>query len=105
MLFILTCRMVRFVQLYLAYLILTLLVLDLSSKTLFLLVKFHVNNYLLFPEILIGLFQTNYDTLLFQIRLLHFGIILHHSLQINLEIIQIIMGLPLELVEFGILLL
>jgi hypothetical protein len=55
--------------------------------------------------ILIGLVQTSYDTLLFQIRLFHFGIILCHSLQINLKMIQIIMGLPIELIKSDILLL
>jgi len=52
-----------------------------------------------------GLLQIGYDTLLFQIGLLHFGIISHHLLQISLETIQIIMGILIELVELGIFLL
>ncbi len=56
-------------------------------------------------EILIGLFQTCYDTLLFQTKLLHFGIVSRHLLQINLETSQIIMGLLIELVKLNILLL
>jgi hypothetical protein len=56
-------------------------------------------------EVLIGLFQTGYDTLLFQTRLLHFGIISNHLLQINLETLQIIVGFPIELIKLGILLL
>jgi hypothetical protein len=40
---------------------------------------------MLLSEVLTGFFQTGYDTLLFQIGLLHLGIILHHSLQISLE--------------------
>jgi hypothetical protein len=48
--------------------------------------------------------QASYGTLLFQIGL-HFGIILHHPLQINLETSQIVMGFPIELVELNILLL
>ncbi len=55
--------------------------------------------------ILPGLFQIGYDILLFLIELLHFGIILCHSLQTLLETIQIIVGLLVELVEFDILLL
>jgi hypothetical protein len=61
--------------------------------------------YLLFPKILISMFQIGYDTLLFQTRLLHFGIILCHLLQISLETNQIILGFPIELVEFNIFLL
>jgi hypothetical protein len=91
--------------LYLGCLVVTLLVLDLSNKTLFLLVKFYVGNHLLLLEILTSLLQTSYDTMLFQTRFLQFGIISHHSLQINLEIIQIIVGLLIELGEFNILLL
>jgi hypothetical protein len=60
---------------------------------------------MLLLKILTSLVQTSYDTLLSQIGLLHFGIISHHLLQINLEMIQIIMGLLVELVEFNILLL
>jgi hypothetical protein len=59
---------------------------------------------MLFPKILINLFQIGYDTMLFQIGLFHFGIILRHSLQISLEIIQIIVGLPVEQVQLDILL-
>jgi len=84
---------------------LTLPVLDLSSKTLLLLVKFYVGSYMLFLEILTSTLQTSYDILLFQTRLLHFGIISRNSLQINLETNQIIMGLPIELVKLNILLL
>jgi hypothetical protein len=62
-------------------------------------------HHMLFLEILIGMFQTGYDTLLFQTKLLHFGILLCHLLQISLETNQIIMGLPIELVELNILLL
>jgi hypothetical protein len=50
-------------------------------------------------------FQTSYDTLLFQIGLLHFGIVSCRLFQISLETSQIIMGLLTELVEFNILLL
>ncbi len=70
---------------------------DLSSKTLLLLVKFYVGSYMLLLEILTSTLQTDYDTLLFKIGLLHFGIIFYHPLQINLEMSQIIMGLPIEL--------
>jgi hypothetical protein len=58
-----------------------------------------------FFKVLVGLLQIGYDTLLFQIGLFHFGIILHHSLQINLEMLQIIVDFLVELVKFGILLL
>jgi hypothetical protein len=51
------------------------------------------------------MFQTGYDTMLFQIRLFHFGIISRHQFQISLETNQIIMGFPIELVQFNILLL
>jgi hypothetical protein len=61
-----------------------------------------VGSFVLFPKILIGLLQIDYDTMLFQTKLFHFGIILHHLLQISLETIQIIMGLPIELNELGI---
>jgi hypothetical protein len=60
---------------------------------------------MLLLEILTGLLQTSYDTLLFQIGLFHFSIILCHLLQINLEMIQILVGLLVELVELGIFLL
>ncbi len=83
----------------------TLLVLTLSNKTLLPPIKFYVGSYILLPKILIGLFQTNYDTMLFQIWLFHFGIILRHLFQIRLETIQFIVGLLVELVEIGILLL
>jgi len=53
-------------------------------------------------KILTCMFQTVYDTLLFQIELLHFGIVSRHLLQINFEMSQIIMG---PLIEFNILLL
>jgi len=78
--------------------ILTLLILDINSKTLLLRVKFYVGNYLLLPEILTSILQTGYNTMLFQTKLFHFGIISHHSLQISLETSQIIMGLPIELI-------
>jgi hypothetical protein len=77
----------------------------LNRKTLLLLVKFYMGSYMLFPKILIGMLQTGYDTLLFQIGLLHFGIISCYPLQFNLVTSQIIMGLPIELVELNILLL
>jgi len=64
-----------------------------------------VDSYLLLLEVLTSLFQTGYDTLLFQTGFLHFGIVSHHSLLINLGTIQIIMGLPIELVKLNILLL
>ncbi len=64
-----------------------------------------MGNYVLLLEILTSMLRTGYDTLLFQIGLLHFGIISNHSLQISLETNQIIMGLPIELVEFNIFLL
>jgi hypothetical protein len=54
---------------------------------------------MMLPEILIGFLQISYDTMLFQTRLLHFGIIAHHSLQISLETIQIIMSPLVELIE------
>jgi hypothetical protein len=60
---------------------------------------------MLFSKVLIGLFQTGCDTLLFQISLLHFGIIMYHLLQINLETFQIIVGFPVELIKLNILLL
>jgi hypothetical protein len=59
---------------------------------------------LLFSEVLICLLQTDYDTL-FQIGLLHFGIISCHSFQISLEMLQIIMGFLIDLVKFNIFLL
>jgi hypothetical protein len=59
----------------------------------------------MFLKILTNMFQTDYDTLLFRIGLLHFSIVSHHPLQINLETSQIIMGLPIEMVKFNILLL
>jgi hypothetical protein len=62
-----------------------------------------MGNYLLLPKILTGMFQIGYDTSLFQTGLFHFGIILRHLLQINLETNQIIMGLPIKLVELNIL--
>jgi hypothetical protein len=60
---------------------------------------------MLFFEVLIGLFQTDYDTMLFQTGLLHFGIISRHSLHINLETFKIIVGFPIELVKLDIFLL
>ncbi len=42
---------------------------------------------------------------MFQIGLFHFGIVSRHPLQINLENNQIIMGIPIVLVELIILLL
>ncbi len=78
---------------------------DLGSKDLFLFVKLYMGKCMLLPEILTSMFQTGYDTLLFQTGLLHFGIILHLSLQINLETSQIILGLLIELVELSIFLL
>jgi hypothetical protein len=96
---------VRFVQLYFGCLILTLLVLDMSNKTLFLPIKLYLGNYMLLPKILMGMFQTGYNTLLFETGLLYFGIISRHLLQISLETGQIIMGLPIEPVELNILLL
>jgi hypothetical protein len=60
---------------------------------------------MLLLAILTSMLQIGYDTLLFQIGPLHFGIVSRHSLQINLETSQIIMGLPIELVELNILLL
>ncbi len=64
-----------------------------------------MGSYLLLSKILTGLLQTNYHTLLFQTGLLHFGIVSHHFLQISLEMIQIIMGIPIEQVKLNILLL
>jgi hypothetical protein len=58
----------RFIQLYLRYLILTLPILDLSNKTLFILVNFYVGSYMLLLEFMTSMFQTNYDTLLFQLN-------------------------------------
>ncbi len=105
-LFILTCKMglVLFICTF-GYLILTLWVLDLNNKTLLLPANFYVVSFLLLLEILIGLFQINYDTLLFQSGLLHFGIISCHPFQIKLKMNKIIMGLPIELIEFNIFLL
>jgi hypothetical protein len=60
---------------------------------------------MMFPKILIGFFRSGYDTMLFQTKFFHFGIIIRHSLQINLEKIQIIVSLPVELVELSIFLL
>jgi catalase len=90
---------VKFVQLYLGCLILTFLDLDLSNKTLFVPVNFYVGNYMMFPKILIGFFRNSYDTMLFQIRLFHFGITTRHLLKMGLETIQIIVNLPIELVN------
>jgi hypothetical protein len=56
-------------------------------------------------EVLTYLLQTGYDTLSFQTRLLHFGVVLRHLFQINLETLQIIMCFPVQLVELKILLL
>jgi hypothetical protein len=42
--------------------------------------------------------QTNYDTLLFQTGLLHFGIVSHHLLQISLETSQH-NGTPIDLLS------
>jgi hypothetical protein len=64
-----------------------------------------MGNYLLFFEVLTSLFQSGYDTLLFQTKLLNFGIIACHSLHIILETLQIIVGFLVELVKFDILLL
>jgi hypothetical protein len=50
---------------------------------------------MLLPEILTCMFQISYDTLLFQTKLFHFGIVSCHPLQIGLETSQIIMGLPI----------
>jgi hypothetical protein len=58
---------------------------------------------MLLPKILISMLQIDYDTLLFQIGLFHFDIIFHHPLQFNLKMSQIILGLPIELIEFNIL--
>jgi hypothetical protein len=91
--------------LYFGCFIMTLLVLDLSNKILLLLVEFYVDNHLLLLEILTSLLEIGYDTMLFQTGLVHFGIISCHSLQISLEIIQIIVGLLIELGEFSIFLL
>jgi hypothetical protein len=93
---------VGFIQLYLGCLILTFLDLDLGNQTLFFPFKLYVGSYLLIYEVLIGLLQTGYDTLLLHIGLFHFGIILHHSLQINLEMFQIVVGFPIELIELNI---
>jgi len=90
---------VKFIQLYLGCLILTFLVLDLSNKTLFLPINFYVGSYMMFLKILIGFFRNSYDTMLFQIRFFHFGITTCHSLQMGLETIQIIVNLPIELVN------
>jgi hypothetical protein len=60
---------------------------------------------MLLYELLTSLLQTGYDNLLFQSRLLHFGIISYHSLQIRLKMFQIIVGFPIELVKLNILLL
>ncbi len=64
-----------------------------------------MGNYLLLFEVLISLIQTGYDTLLLHIGLLHFGVILCHLLQIGLEMLQIIMGFLIELIELNIFLL
>jgi hypothetical protein len=60
---------------------------------------------MLLSKFLTSLFQIRYDTLLFQIKLFHFGVIPHHLLQINLEMVQIIMGFLVELIELNIFLL
>jgi hypothetical protein len=80
-------------------------VLDLISKTFFFFfkfIKFYVGNYMLSFKILTGMFQIVYDTLLFQIELLRFGIVSRHLFQISFEMSQFIMG---PLIEFNILLL
>jgi hypothetical protein len=64
-----------------------------------------VGSYLLFFELLIVLLQTSYDHLLLHIGLLHFGVVLCHSLNINLETLQIIMNFLIELIELDIFLL
>ncbi len=64
-----------------------------------------MNNYLLFPELLTQLLPTGYGTLLLHARLLHFVIILCHSIKVNLETLQIIVSFPSELIELGIFLL
>jgi hypothetical protein len=61
-----------------------------------------VGNYLFLFKILTSLFQTSYDTLLLHIGLLHFGVVLRHLLQISLEMLQIIVDFPIELIELGI---
>jgi hypothetical protein len=60
---------------------------------------------MLLPKILTCRLQTGYNTLLFQIGFLHFGIIVHHPLQISLETNQIIMCFLIEMVELNIFLL
>jgi hypothetical protein len=57
-------RQVEFIQLYLGCFILTFPILDLGSRTLFFPFKLYVGNYMLLFEVLIGLFQISYDTLL-----------------------------------------
>ncbi len=89
---------------YFSYLIITFSILDLGSQILLFLLKLYVGNYLLLSKILKGLFQIEYDTL-FQIWLIHFGVVMRHSLQINLEMLQIIVSFPIKLVEFNTLLL
>jgi hypothetical protein len=51
------------------------------------------------------LLPTGYGTLLLHARLLHFVIILCHSIKVNLETLQIIVSFPSELIELGIFLL
>ncbi len=63
-----------------------------------------MGSYLLFLAILTSMFQIGYKTMLFQTRLLHFGLISCHPLQISLEISQFITGLLIELVELNIVL-
>ncbi len=57
---------------------------------------------LLFLELLTGLIQTNYGTLLLHVGLLHFVVIPHHLLKFSLETLQIIVSFPIELIEFSI---
>ncbi len=61
-----------------------------------------MGSYLLFFELLIVLLQTSYDHLLLHIGLLHFGVVLRHLLQSSLEMLQIIVDFPIELIELGI---
>ncbi len=64
--------------------------------------RLYVGNYLFLFKILTSLFQTSYDTLLLHIGLLHFGVVLRHLLQSSLEMLQIIVDFPIELIELGI---
>jgi hypothetical protein len=60
---------------------------------------------MMFLELLRGLLQTCYSILMFHVGLFDLVVVAHHTLMPILEMLQIIMGFLVELVEFNVFLL